>query len=200
MYERHAGVERPARLAVDVVSDIVCPWCFIGKRKLESAIAELARREPSVDVQVRWHPFQLNPDLPAAGVPRATYLAQKFGKGLWPSSLADQGRVYQWSFWAMTEVEKPALTILMDTFGMKKDPEGAEAGKKSLEKPFDILDQHLAGRDYVLGKDFTIVDINLASVIGWAKAGKVDLSRWANLSAWLDRCQGRPAASAARKG
>jgi glutathione S-transferase len=128
------------------------------------------------------------------------YLAQKFGKGLWPASVADQGRTYQWSFWAMTEVEKPALTILMDTFGMKKDAEGAEAGKKALEKPFDILDQHLAGRDYVLGKDFTIVDINLASVIGWAKAGKVDLSRWPNLSAWLDRCQGRPAASAARKG
>jgi predicted DsbA family dithiol-disulfide isomerase len=79
MNERNADVESPARLVVDVVSDIVCPWCFIGKRKLERALAELARREPSVDVQVRWHPFQLNPDLPAAGVPRATYLAQKFG-------------------------------------------------------------------------------------------------------------------------
>ena len=128
------------------------------------------------------------------------YLAQKFDKGLWPKSAADQGRAYQWSFWVMTEVEKSALTILMDTFGMKKDPEGAEAGKKALEKPFDILDKHLAGRDYMLGKDFTIVDINLASVIGWAKAGKMDLARWSNLSAWLDRCQGRPAASAARKG
>ena len=128
------------------------------------------------------------------------YLAQKFDKGLWPKSAADQGRTYQWSFWVMTEVEKAALTILMDTFGMKKDPEGAEASKTALEKPFDILDKHLAGRDYVLGKDFTIVDVNLASVIGWAKAGKMDLSRWSNLSAWLDRCQGRPAASAARKG
>lgn len=128
------------------------------------------------------------------------YLAQKFDKGLWPKSQADQGRVYQWSFWVMTEVEKPALTILMDTFGMKKDPEGAEAGKKTLEKPFDVLDKHLAGRDYVLGKDFTIADLNLASVISWAKAGKMDLSRWAHLSAWLDRCLARPAASAARKG
>jgi glutathione S-transferase len=128
------------------------------------------------------------------------YLAQKFGKGLWPASIADQGRTYQWSFWAMTEVEKPALTILMDTFGMKKDAEGAEAGKKALEKPFDILDQHLAGRDYVLGKDFTIADLNMAAVIGWAKAGKVDLARWPNLSAWLDRCLSRPNAVAARKG
>lgn len=66
-------------LVVDVVSDVVCPWCFIGKRKLESALAELARAKPSVDVQVRWHPFQLNPDLPAGGMPRSTYVAQKFG-------------------------------------------------------------------------------------------------------------------------
>ena len=66
-------------LVVDVVSDVVCPWCFIGKRKLEDALAELARVEPTVDVSVRWHPFQLNPDLPVEGVPRSTYVAQKFG-------------------------------------------------------------------------------------------------------------------------
>jgi predicted DsbA family dithiol-disulfide isomerase len=66
-------------LIVDVVSDVVCPWCFIGKRKLESALAQFARTQPSVEANVRWHPFQLNPDLPAGGIPRAAYLAQKFG-------------------------------------------------------------------------------------------------------------------------
>jgi predicted DsbA family dithiol-disulfide isomerase len=66
-------------LVVDVVSDIVCPWCFIGKRKLEAALADLGRTDPSLGVAIRWHPFQLNPDLPAEGIPRATYLAQKFG-------------------------------------------------------------------------------------------------------------------------
>jgi predicted DsbA family dithiol-disulfide isomerase len=57
----------------------VCPWCFIGKRKLETAIAELARSEPALAMIVRWHPFELNPGLPAEGIPRATYLTQKFG-------------------------------------------------------------------------------------------------------------------------
>ena len=66
-------------VVVDVVSDLVCPWCFIGKRKLETAIAELARSEPALAMIVRWHPFELNPGLPAAGIPRATYLTQKFG-------------------------------------------------------------------------------------------------------------------------
>ena len=66
-------------LKIDVVSDIVCPWCFIGKRKLEAALAELDKSEPALDVEVRWHPFQLNPDLPADGISRASYVEQKFG-------------------------------------------------------------------------------------------------------------------------
>ena len=66
-------------LTVDVVSDIVCPWCFIGKRKLEVALGEINSSDPSLGVEVRWHPFQLNPDLPADGIPRTRYVEQKFG-------------------------------------------------------------------------------------------------------------------------
>ena len=72
-------METSAPLIVDVVSDIVCPWCFIGKRKLEQALGELARADPSRGVTVRWHPFQLNPDLPPEGIPRTVYLTRKFG-------------------------------------------------------------------------------------------------------------------------
>jgi predicted DsbA family dithiol-disulfide isomerase len=66
-------------LVVDIVSDVVCPWCYIGKRKLEMALAELAVREPAIAVTRRWHPFQLNPDLPPDGIPRDAYLEAKFG-------------------------------------------------------------------------------------------------------------------------
>ena len=66
-------------LKIDVVSDIVCPWCFIGKRKLDVALADLGKSEPALGVEVRWHPFQLNPDLPAEGMSRASYVEQKFG-------------------------------------------------------------------------------------------------------------------------
>ena len=72
-------MDEPKPLAVDVVSDVVCPWCFIGKRKLEAALAELGACEPSLAATVRWHPFELNPDLPAAGIPRADYLERKWG-------------------------------------------------------------------------------------------------------------------------
>ena len=62
-------------LTVDVVSDVVCPWCYIGKRRLENALAEIA----DVDVTVRWSPYFLNPWVPREGISREQYLTTKFG-------------------------------------------------------------------------------------------------------------------------
>ena len=67
------------RLTIDVISDVVCPWCYIGKRRLEAALAQLAAREPAVRPFVSWHPFQLNPDLPREGIDRRAYVEGKFG-------------------------------------------------------------------------------------------------------------------------
>ena len=67
-----------AALTIDIVSDVVCPWCFIGKRKLEAAL-KLPEAADLPPIQIRWHPFQLNPDLPQAGVSRKQYLEDKFG-------------------------------------------------------------------------------------------------------------------------
>jgi len=63
-------------ITIDIVSDTVCPWCFVGKRRLERALAEKGA-EPKVFVG--WRPFQLNPDMPAEGMDRKDYLAAKFG-------------------------------------------------------------------------------------------------------------------------
>lgn len=62
-------------MIVDIYSDTICPWCFIGKRRLERALAV----RPQPDLVFRWRPFQLNPDMPAEGMERQTYLAHKFG-------------------------------------------------------------------------------------------------------------------------
>jgi predicted DsbA family dithiol-disulfide isomerase len=66
-------------LNIDIVSDVVCPWCYIGKRHVEQAIATWQKKHPDAAVNVRWHPFQLNPDLPLEGTDRKGYLEQKFG-------------------------------------------------------------------------------------------------------------------------
>ncbi|MCO6418907.1 DsbA family oxidoreductase [Siccirubricoccus sp. KC 17139] len=62
---------------IDIVSDAICPWCWVGKRNLEGALAQLA--EEGERFEVHWHPFQLNPEMPREGVEREAYRAAKFG-------------------------------------------------------------------------------------------------------------------------
>jgi len=64
-----------APVTIDVVSDVVCPWCFIGKRRLEKALA----LKPNIPVEVRFHPYFLNPWVPREGMSRDEYLTTKFG-------------------------------------------------------------------------------------------------------------------------
>lgn len=72
---------RPAEgtLTIDVLSDVVCPWCFIGKRRLETALSRLASSSDGLRPVVSWHPFELNPDLPREGIERSAYMDAKFG-------------------------------------------------------------------------------------------------------------------------
>ena len=62
-------------LTIDIVSDVVCPWCYLGEKRLEQALAEEAG-----PVVVRWRPYQLDPTIPEGGLDRAEYMAKKFGK------------------------------------------------------------------------------------------------------------------------
>lgn len=63
-------------ITIDIVSDTVCPWCFVGKRRLEQALAQMA---DAPEVTIAWRPFQLNPDMPREGADRKTHLRAKFG-------------------------------------------------------------------------------------------------------------------------
>jgi predicted DsbA family dithiol-disulfide isomerase len=77
---------------VDIVSDTICPWCYIGKRRFERALALSGRN----DIAISWRPFQLNPDMPAEGMTRDDYVRAKFGGGDRPrqiyQAIADSGR------------------------------------------------------------------------------------------------------------
>ena len=67
-------------MQIDIISDVVCPWCFIGKRNLEKALGQYAAKHPDAEApKIIWHPFQLNPDLPVEGMSRQEYLSSKFG-------------------------------------------------------------------------------------------------------------------------
>ena len=66
----------PKPLLIEIASDVICPWCYIGKRRLEKALESL---KGEVEARIEWLPFQLNPDMPEQGVARADYRRAKFG-------------------------------------------------------------------------------------------------------------------------
>jgi len=72
-------------MQLDIVSDTICPWCYIGKKRLEKAM----EMRPDLDLDIRWRPFQLDPTIPSEGVDRKTYLQRKFG------SSSRAGKIYQ---------------------------------------------------------------------------------------------------------
>jgi predicted DsbA family dithiol-disulfide isomerase len=68
------GAQHTDGLVVDVTSDLICPWCFVAKRRIERAASILGK-----SLQMRWHPFQLNPEMPVDGLNRRLYRSAKFG-------------------------------------------------------------------------------------------------------------------------
>jgi glutathione S-transferase len=129
------------------------------------------------------------------------YLAKKYGAGrLYPQRLEDEARAWQWSFWGMTEVERPALSVLLNRIGPeeRRDTAAADAAEQNLAAPLGVLDGALAATPYLLGQDFTVADLNVASILSWARQARVDLAAFPTAAAWLKTCHDRPAAQKAR--
>ena len=125
------------------------------------------------------------------------YVAEKYGKApLWPSSVEGHGACYQWSLWSMTEVETPMIDIFQHRIMLaadKRDEKVALAGIEKLKAPLKVLDDHLQKSEYLLGKEFTIADLNVASVLSIAQFIQLDLSPTPTAQKWLQKCLGRPA-------
>jgi len=127
------------------------------------------------------------------------YLAKKHSHGkLYPVTLADEARAWQWSFWAISEVDRGVN--IWSLHAVRLPPAERDAAKrdealKVVAVPFKVLDAALARQLYLLGNDFTVADLNVAAVI--SRAIDMDLSAVPHLKAWLARCLERPAARAA---
>eukprot|EP00002_Diphylleia_rotans_P032990 TRINITY_DN6981_c0_g1_i1.p1 TRINITY_DN6981_c0_g1~~TRINITY_DN6981_c0_g1_i1.p1 ORF type:complete len:213 (+),score=45.44 TRINITY_DN6981_c0_g1_i1:55-693(+) len=72
-----SSIARPL-IRIEIISDTVCPWCYVGKRRLEKAISSYSKTQ-QVDFQVEWHPFMLDPTLPKSGVDKRQRYVDKFG-------------------------------------------------------------------------------------------------------------------------
>jgi glutathione S-transferase len=131
------------------------------------------------------------------------YLAKKYSRGsLYPIRFEDEARTWQWSFWGMTEVERPVLTAMFHRALLpedKRDAALADQSEKELGRPLMVLDSVVAGSPYLLGEHFSVADLNVASILSWARPARIDLSHVPKAADWLKRCAERPAARAARE-
>ena len=82
----------PVRLGIDIWSDVVCPWCVIGYRQLQKALEEL---DGEIEAEIRWHPFELNPDMPPEGEDMAQHMMRKYGMEPSESATGQMRRIAQ---------------------------------------------------------------------------------------------------------
>ena len=129
------------------------------------------------------------------------YLAKKHSPGtLYPGTLEDEAKAWQWSLWAVTEVDRGVNIWSLHAVRLppaERDTAKREDALKVLQAPFKVLDAALAKQSYLLGDRFTVADLNVAAVI--SRAIDMDLVAWPSLKFWLMRCLDRPAARTALK-
>jgi glutathione S-transferase len=125
------------------------------------------------------------------------YLAEKYGKApLWPSATDQHAKVYQWSFWGMTEIEPRLMAVLINRMFLPPDQRDEKAATQAIEgikAPLKVLDDAVKAHGHLLGNDFTIADLNVAAVLSFAMIAKVDFSAVPAAQAWLAKCLGREA-------
>jgi glutathione S-transferase len=127
------------------------------------------------------------------------YLAKKHSYGkLYPATLQGEARAWQWSFWAISEVDRGVNIWSLHAVRLppaERDTQKRDEALAVLAAPFKVLDAAVAPQPYLLGENFTVADLNVAAVI--SRAIDMDLSAVPHLKSWLTRCLERPAARTA---
>ncbi len=127
------------------------------------------------------------------------YLARKYGGALYPTSLQGEALAWQWSFWAVTEIDKTIIDWALHSSVLpeaERDPKRARAARLELERPLEVLEGALKKKPWLVEERFTVADLNAASVM--YRALWMDLDDKPAARDWLHRCWDRPAARKAR--
>ncbi|MBL8671522.1 MAG: glutathione S-transferase family protein [Alphaproteobacteria bacterium] len=125
------------------------------------------------------------------------YLAKLKGGPLAPQGPKEEARTLQWTLWGVAEVEPLLMTIGYNRMFLseaERKEDRAQDAERKLPGPLGVLDKVLGEKPWLVGGRFTIADLNLASIVSFAKLLKLDLSRWPHVADWLDRCIARPGA------
>lgn len=125
------------------------------------------------------------------------YLANRYGAPIGPADAAEDALMMQWSFYANSSIEPDALTLLM-----LHKPGQVQSGEdqaiiahaaESLIRPFKVLENHFADHAHLVADRFTVADLNMAEVIRYAQGYGELMDQFPAITAWLERCQSRPA-------
>ncbi|MEI9992532.1 MAG: glutathione S-transferase family protein [Rhizomicrobium sp.] len=124
------------------------------------------------------------------------YLAKKYGLGtLYPEGAEDEALVWQWTLWALNEVERLLVTCLMERVvkpADARDAAAADAAEQALAAPLTVLQGALDRAEWLVGSGFSIADLNVAAIMALARPARVDLAPYPSVARWLERCLSRP--------
>lgn len=129
------------------------------------------------------------------------YLAKNYQQTLYPQDPGLEAQLFQWSVWGISEIEPLQMPIVLHKFLLpedRRDPKVIASSEKQLLRPLKILDEHLAGRSWLVGDSFTIADLNLAAVMLLLKMVAFDYSSFSNVTNWAAACYERPALARAK--
>lgn len=129
------------------------------------------------------------------------YLAKTYGGDLYPRDAAGEAKAWQWSVWAISEIEPLQMQIVIQKLFVpadKRDQAVIDNAVKGLDRPLKVLDAELAKRPYLLGDRFTVADLNVAAVLMLLDMVQQDYSQYAHVKRWMNACQARPALARAR--
>ena len=126
------------------------------------------------------------------------YLAKKHRRTLSPADLIEDAVATQWTLWVATEIEKPLLLAAANAFlfetGSRNEDEKNMALLK-LDRPWQVLEKHLADRLYLMAERFTVADLNAAGVMALIPLAGISLEKYPRMNGWLMRCLDRPPAN-----
>ncbi len=132
------------------------------------------------------------------------YLARKYGaEKLWADRLEDEADIYKWTFFAVAQMETSCVDIIFQKKLVEEKDRNYELirkAEKSLMKPLSVLDDYLAGKDFLVANKFSIADINMAGILSYARNGEYDFSPYKNVQRYLGDILSRPARKRAEAG
>ena len=128
------------------------------------------------------------------------YLTKKYAPALYPDNEANEARANQWSVWGISEIEPLQMQIVIQKFFNRDNMDQSiiDEASENLKRPLDVLNTQLANRDYLLGDEFSVADLNVAGVMLLLNMVKFDLSGFPNVQAWTERCYAREALTRAQ--